>query len=69
MRAVPPTITTTVRASRKTAEALRLEIERLAGRMGVPAGVRVRRVPDSGTARPTASRSGGRRLRSADRPR
>lgn len=36
-----------MRTSRKAAEALRLEIERLAGRLGIAAGVRVRRVADT----------------------
>jgi len=40
-------ITVRLRTSRKAAEALRLEIRRLAGRLGLPAAaVRIRRVGD-----------------------
>jgi len=40
-------ITVRVRTSRKATEALRLEIRRLAGRLGLPAAaVRIRRVGD-----------------------
>ena len=44
-KAVARPITITLRASRKTAEALSLEIRRLARRLGLPAAaVRIRRV-------------------------
>jgi 2-iminoacetate synthase ThiH len=46
-QAVARQITVRVRTSRKAAEALRLEIQRLAGRLGIPAtAVRIRRVGD-----------------------
>ena len=43
---VAASITAKVRTNRRAAEALRLEILRLAGRLGLPAAVRVRRVGD-----------------------
>jgi hypothetical protein len=57
---VPRPIKRTVRASRKAAEALRLKIERLARRLDIPAGVRVRRVPDPGTVPSRPARRRGR---------
>jgi hypothetical protein len=44
--AVARPIAVKVRGSRRAAEALRLELQRLAGRLGVPAAVRIRRVGD-----------------------
>ena len=46
-RTVSPPITVRLRTNRKAIEALRLEIRRLAGRLGLPAAaVRIRRVGD-----------------------
>jgi hypothetical protein len=46
-KAIVRPITVRVRTSRKAAEALRLEIQRLAARLGIPAtAVRIRRVGD-----------------------
>jgi hypothetical protein len=46
-KAVVPLIMVRLRTSRKATEALRLEILRLAGRLGLPAAaVRIRRVGD-----------------------
>lgn len=53
---MPRPIKRTVRTSRKAAEALRLEVERLARRLGISAGVRVRRLPEAGPRRRAAAK-------------
>jgi len=57
-----PTIMVTLRTSRKATEALRLEIRRLAGRLGLPAAaVEIRPVGDGAAKRvPLTSDEGGR---------
>jgi len=65
MRAGPPSIKKTVRTNRKAAEALRLEIQQFARRLGISAEVRMRRMSDAGPGQTAPPPSAARRRRRA----